>query len=131
MNTSPDNSSSSGYSGHVYDRVQPGPGHPGGGAYLDPDDNWDQQFENIPPPPPPAQTALTSAVGSSRAVSLYPYDASTQALQESNLPMAEGEEFDIVEPDSDGWTRVRRVDNKYYNDDGEGYVPSSFLKLIP
>lgn len=144
MNTSPDNSSSSVFSAHTYERVQ----DPGSNSYNDPDDNWDH-FENIPPPPPVASSSSSSLHGSSegpvpaaaalppsaggsllRVVSLYPYDASTQALQESNLPMAEGEEFEVVEPDSDGWTRVKRINNKYYNDDGEGYVPSSFLKSL-
>ena len=45
--------------------------------------------------------------------------------------MDEGEEFEIVEDDSGGWTRVRRINCGYYNaEDDEGYVPTSYLKVL-
>ena len=29
-----------------------------------------------------------------------------------------------------GWTRVRRLEDRGFADGGEGYVPSSFLKML-
>jgi hypothetical protein len=64
-----------------------------------------------------------------RASALFDYGG--EALQENNIPMAEGEIFEVVEEDSNGWTRVRRLEtDRKWNDEGEGYVPSSFINVL-
>uniref|UniRef100_A0A4W5KWF7 Formin binding protein 1a n=1 Tax=Hucho hucho TaxID=62062 RepID=A0A4W5KWF7_9TELE len=52
--------------------------------------------------------------------SLYPFEGQN----EGTISMAEGELLYVIEEDKgDGWTRVRR------NEDEEGYVPTSYIKL--
>ena len=46
------------------------------------------------------------------------------------IPMAEGEEFFLMENDLDGWTKVKRVDNRFFEDIGEGFVPTSFIQSL-
>ncbi len=60
-------------------------------------------------------------------MALYTYNNAN--MEESNIPMEEGEEFQIVDEDCDGWTRVRRaIPNPEFGD--EGYVPSTWIRLI-
>ena len=42
----------------------------------------------------------------------------------SPLSMTEGEQFNILEGDNEGWTLVQRITNGE-----EGFVPSSFLVI--
>ena len=85
----------------------------------------DDEFDAPPPPPPPLPGALMGRSPSvRRCVAVYPYEGA--GLEESNIPMAEGEEFELVEADSDGWTRVRRADGS----GEEGYVPTSFIRVM-
>ncbi|XP_051963843.1 formin-binding protein 1-like isoform X4 [Xyrauchen texanus] len=52
---------------------------------------------------------------------LYPFEGQN----EGTVSMAEGEMLYVIEEDKgDGWTRVRR------NEDEEGYVPTSYIKLF-
>ena len=46
------------------------------------------------------------------------------------ISMAAGEEFIVIENDQDGWTKVRRVDAKYFEDFGQGFVPTSFIQRL-
>lgn len=49
----------------------------------------------------------------------------TAGQNEGTISMAEGEMLYVIEEDKgDGWTRVRR------NEDEEGYVPTSYIKLF-
>ena len=98
MNTSPDS---------LYEQV--------------PYNEWDDDFDTPPPPPP-----LTQNGNVTHCVALYGYPPEGQDLQETNIPMREGEEFELVEEDSDGWTMVRRLTG--YRE--QGYVPTSYLKVI-
>ncbi|XP_069460522.1 cdc42-interacting protein 4 isoform X4 [Ambystoma mexicanum] len=50
----------------------------------------------------------------------YPFDGSS----EGTIAMTEGEELSLMEEDKgDGWTRVRKLKG------GEGYVPTSYLRI--
>lgn len=60
-------------------------------------------------------------IGSCRA--LYPFDATS----EGSIPMAEGEDLQVIELDQgDGWTRVRRLTGS--NGWEEGFVPTSYIE---
>ena len=100
---------------------------------MDNDDNWDDhEFNDAPPPPPPPPPSNNSSNGFSKVplcIALYPYPCQGEQLQESNIPMAEGEEFEVVEGDSDGWTRVRKRGTSGLCVGDEGYVPTSFLQM--
>jgi hypothetical protein len=51
-------------------------------------------------------------------------------MEESQIPMHQGEEFLLIESDCDGWTRVRRAfPNPQYGAD-EGFVPSTWIEMI-
>jgi len=108
------------------------------------------EYDEIPAPPPcppmpdpPSSThsdtmssmsspsvssnSSTDGHGLKRCVALYTY--ANQNMEESNIPMEEGEEFWIVDEDCDGWTRVRRCcANPDYGD--EGFVPTTWIRLI-
>ena len=58
------------------------------------------------------------------------YDYNNANMEESQIPMNQGEEFLLIEPDCDGWTRVRRAfPNPQYGGD-EGFVPSTWIEMI-
>ena len=84
----------------------------------------------LPPPPddlledPP--TPVFENCQTSKFVALYAFDVCT----EGNIPMVEGEQFYQVLEDQGGWTRVRRVDDRFFQDEGEGFVPTSFLQRL-
>ena len=62
-----------------------------------------------------------------RCVALYTYNNAN--MEESNIPMEQGEEFIVVDEDCDGWTRVRRVvPNPDFGD--EGFVPTTWIQTI-
>ncbi|XP_039193199.1 cdc42-interacting protein 4 isoform X2 [Crotalus tigris] len=62
---------------------------------------------------------LASPIGT--CVAIYQFEGSS----EGTISMQEGEELNLMEEDKgDGWTRVRRC-----NKGGEGYVPTSYLRL--
>ena len=107
------------------------------------------EYDEIPAPPPcppmpdppcstnsdtmssmssPSVSSNSSTDGQlKRCVALYTY--ANQNMEESNIPMDEGEEFWIVDEDCDGWTRVRRCcPNPDYGD--EGFVPTTWIRLI-
>jgi len=121
--------------------------HSGGATNISPDsgvnayndDNYDEwdSYEPAPPPPPPPPPAPPMPNGGNgqqcqalRTQAIYEY--SGDKLQDSNIPMAEGEILEVVEEDTDGsgWTRVRRLEDRGFADGGEGYVPTSFLKMV-
>ena len=60
-----------------------------------------------------------------RCEALYDY---TTGLEQNNIPMIAGDQFHVIEEDSEGWTRVRRVMPTASGLD-EGYVPSAYLKM--
>ncbi len=115
MNTSPDPP--------IYDSVA-GDAHSAGVGRGDSFDQWgddDDDFTIPPPPPPPPPPNENGSVMT--ATAMYAYGGPD--LQESNIPMVKGEELEVVEGDSDGWTRVRRLAADGFIE--EGYVPTSFL----
>ncbi|KAB0407098.1 hypothetical protein E2I00_004254 [Balaenoptera physalus] len=60
------------------------------------------------------------AIGTCKA--LYTFEGQN----EGTISVVEGETVYVIEEDKgDGWTRIRR------NEDEEGYVPTSFLKMVP
>ncbi|XP_028851824.1 formin-binding protein 1a isoform X4 [Denticeps clupeoides] len=70
---------------------------------------FDDEFDDEDPLP---------TIGTCKA--LYPFEGQN----EGTISMAEGEMLYVIEEDKgDGWTRVRR------NEDEEGYVPTSYIKL--
>uniref|UniRef100_A0A8B9KC31 Formin binding protein 1a n=1 Tax=Astyanax mexicanus TaxID=7994 RepID=A0A8B9KC31_ASTMX len=70
---------------------------------------FDDEFDDEDPLP---------TIGTCKA--LYPFEGQN----EGTIPLAEGEMLYVIEEDKgDGWTRVRR------NEDEEGYVPTSYIKL--
>uniref|UniRef100_A0A8C2J3E2 Formin binding protein 1a n=1 Tax=Cyprinus carpio TaxID=7962 RepID=A0A8C2J3E2_CYPCA len=71
---------------------------------------FDEEFDEEEPLP---------TIGTCKA--LYPFEGQN----EGTISMAEGEMLYVIEEDKgDGWTRVRR------NEDEEGYVPTSYIKLF-
>ena len=73
--------------------------------------------------------APREAVGRCRAV--FAYGGPGQTLEATNIPMAVGETFEVIRPDQKGWTKVRRVVSQSGRGREEGYVPTSYLTLIP
>ena len=88
--------------------------------------------EYLPPPPddfledPPLSHPLEEYIHLSQVVALYAFDVCT----EGNIPMVEGEQLYEVLEDQGGWTRVKRVDGRFFQDDGEGFVPTSFINKL-
>ncbi|KAL1270230.1 hypothetical protein QQF64_032519 [Cirrhinus molitorella] len=71
---------------------------------------FDDEFDDEEPLP---------TIGTCKA--LYPFEGQN----EGTISMAEGEMLYVIEEDKgDGWTRVRK------NEDEEGYVPTSYIKLF-
>ena len=88
--------------------------------------------EYLPPPPaelleePLASHPEMEIVCPEKAVALYAFDVCT----EGNIPMVEGELFFVVDEDQGGWTRVKRFDGRFFDDEGEGFVPTSFISKL-
>jgi len=87
----------------------------------------------LPPPPeellqdrPIAKHLFVKHDRSRKVVALYAFNACTDV----NIPMVEGEQFYQVLEDQGGWTMVRRVDGRFFQDTGEGFVPTSFIQRI-
>ena len=53
---------------------------------------------------------------------LYDFEGETA----STIPMRAGELFNLVERDSEGWSKVKRREGE----EMEGFVPTSFLKVL-
>ncbi|XP_059615467.1 formin-binding protein 1-like isoform X10 [Phlebotomus argentipes] len=67
------------------------------------------------------EAELLQPLGTCKA--LYPFDATS----EGSIPMAEGEELQVIELDQgDGWTRVRRMCGASGWE--EGFVPTSYIE---
>ena len=81
------------------------------------EDEWDSV--DLPPPPLSWETPDTEE---KEVEALYDFEGETA----STLPMRAGEFFILVEPDSEGWSKVKRKEA----DLEEGYVPTSFLKVL-
>eukprot|EP00090_Calanus_glacialis_P001140 TRINITY_DN10797_c0_g1_i6.p1 TRINITY_DN10797_c0_g1~~TRINITY_DN10797_c0_g1_i6.p1 ORF type:complete len:587 (-),score=194.28 TRINITY_DN10797_c0_g1_i6:100-1860(-) len=94
--------------------------------------DFEGEEEYLPPPPddfledPPLSHPLEENIHLSQVVALYAFDVCT----EGNIPMVEGEQFYEVLEDQGGWTRVRRVDGRFFQDEGEGFVPTSFIRKL-
>ena len=97
-------------------------------SHVEPRPEDDEEY--LPPPPddlledPP--TPVFENCQTSKVVALYAFDVCT----EGNIPMVEGEQFYQVLEDQGGWTRVRRVDDRFFQDEGEGFVPTSFIQRL-
>lgn len=101
----------------------PPPPMPGMGGMSISDDN-SVSTRSISPSVSPAPSSI-DFVGRCRA--MYDYDNAN--MEESQIPMHQGEELLLIEPDCDGWTRVRRAfPNPQYAD--EGFVPSAWVEMI-
>ena len=105
-------------------------------------------YDEIPPPPPgdridgfthpvsdtmssmsspSVSSASSSEAGFKRCVALYTYNNAN--MEESNIPMEEGEEFYVIDDNCDGWTRVRRlIASPEYGD--EGFVPTTWIRIV-
>ena len=80
------------------------------------EDDWD----TVDLPPPPLAWEVEEEV---IVEALYDFEGETA----STLPMKAGEVFVLVEPDSEGWSKVKK---KKEEDNLEGYVPTSFIKVL-
>ena len=115
-----------------------------GQVYDVPSASASDDYDEIPPPPPevltpPASDTMSSMsspsvssvssseAGLKRCVALYTFNNAN--MEESNIPMEEGEEFFIVDDDCDGWTRVRRVISNHEFGE-EGFVPTTWIKIL-
>merc|ERR1719391_641001 len=90
------------------------------------EDEWDSV--DLPPPPLSWETPDNDD-GEGEVEALYDFEGETA----STLPMRAGEIFLLVEPDSEGWSKVKRREAEnlsYSNLEKEGYVPTSFLKVL-
>merc|ERR1719365_216446 len=88
------------------------------------EDEWDSV--DLPPPPLSWETPDNDD-GEGEVEALYDFEGETA----STLPMRAGEIFLLVEPDSEGWSKVKRRENvSNSNLEVEGYVPTSFLKML-
>ena len=78
---------------------------------------WEEEaFDNLSTPSPVFE----------RVTAVYPFASDSF----DTIPMAEREEFILIEGDQNGWTKVRRVDARYFDDVGEGFVPTSFIQSL-
>ena len=93
--------------------------------------DWVSHCAKSPSPPPPPLPSEPPIQLLSRVVALYPF----QGEPENSLSVEAGEQLLVTDPDIDGWTRVRRLEDNGSKDDitepsKEGFVPSSFIKFI-
>ena len=79
------------------------------------EDEWDSA--DLPPPPLSWETPEDDVVEA-----LYDFEGETA----STIPMRAGELFNLVERDSEGWSKVKRREGE----EMEGFVPTSFLKVL-
>lgn len=82
-------------------------------ALSDPswDEDFHEDFEDLPPPPPTTVRALYDYTGG----------------EEINLSMMAGEEFILLEGDADGWTKVQRLNSNKDDLMEVGFVPTGYL----
>ena len=66
----------------------------------------------------------------SKAMYNYGGPGEEHCLEKHNIPMAEGEKFEVIRADHKGWTKVRRVFSKGDGRGREGFVPTDYLKEI-
>ncbi len=101
---------------------------------------------------PSVTSASSSEASMKRAIALYTYN-NANTMEESNIPMEEGEEFlskttifitgysaadllfvlffVVVDDDCDGWTRVRRaIPSQNPNVGDEGFVPTTWIRMV-
>jgi len=103
----------------------PPPPMPGIGGMSISDDN-SVSTRSISPSVSPAPSSI-DFVGRCRAL----FDYSNANMEESQIPMHQGEELLLIESDCDGWTRVRRAfPNPQYGGADEGFVPSTWIEMI-
>merc|ERR1712183_731715 len=84
------------------------------------EDEWD----SVDLPPPPLSWETPDNDEEEMVEALYDFEGETA----STLPMRAGEIFLLVEPDSEGWSKVKRKEADSNLE--EGYVPTSFLKVL-
>ena len=102
-------------------------------SFADAKTSLEDDEDYLPPPPqellqdrPIAKHPFVKHDRSRKVVALYAFNACTDV----NIPMVEGEQFYQMLEDQEGWTRVRRVDGRFFQDTGEGFVPTSFIQII-
>jgi len=78
---------------------------------------WEEEaFDNLSTPSPTSE----------RVTALYPFESDSS----DTISMTAGEDFIVIESDQNGWTKVRRVDMRYFEETGEGFVPTSFIQSL-
>ena len=72
---------------------------------------------------------IIDVLGHCRA--LYKFTPNYANMEQSEIPIDEGEELFVIEANCEGWTKVRRVypNPKYDMILNEGFVPSTYLDL--
>merc|ERR1719427_1286157 len=90
----------------------------------DTDSEWEEDaYDDLSAPSAPPAESISK-------LSLVVASFSFESDSSDTIPMAEGEEFLLMEEDHDGWTKVKRVDNRFFEDMGEGFVPTSYIQSL-
>jgi len=105
----------------------PPPPHGGGGGHAGPVPTPERESSETLPPPPIMTSGSVDEFDYYESQD-YPeaqasYDYDSQGAEDI-LSMTEGEKFNVLEGDNEGWTLVQRLTNGE-----EGFVPSSFLVI--
>ena len=110
-----------------YSRKHPGPDS---GIFLTGNtgqlSEWEEDIYDSIEGPSPTLGNISQPSILEKVMALYKFDSDSG----DTIPMAEGEEFFLVENDLDGWTKVKRVDNRFFEDIGVGFVPTSFIQSL-
>jgi len=95
-------------------------------------EQYEEEEEYLPPPPddllnpsPPTKPQIDNTAFP-LVVALYEFSPCT----EGSISMSEGEEFLLVQEDQAGWTRVKRKICQTSDDQNEGFVPTSFIRIL-
>jgi len=88
------------------------------------DSEWEEDDLSAPSAPPEESISRLSL--NEKVVASFSFESDSS----DTIPMAEGEEFFLMEEDQDGWTKVKRVDNRFFEDIGEGFVPTSYIQIL-
>ena len=88
------------------------------------DSEWEEDDLSAPSAPPEESISRLSL--NEKVVASFSFESDSS----DTIPMAEGEEFFLMEEDQDGWTKVKRVDNRFFEDMGEGFVPTSYIQSL-
>jgi len=87
---------------------------------------WEEVIYDCIEAPSPTLGNISDPSLFEKVIALYQFESDSS----DTIPMAEGEEFFLVENDQDGWTKVKRADNRFFEDIGVGFVPTSFIQSL-